>query len=89
MDLVDLDPDPIVTLRDWLREAEHTPLSEAMTLATAFLVTSETARVLALQTPGTGEAFYRDAGEPVNRRRTPHGRLTGHDYARVAEQSPS
>lgn len=32
----------------------------------AFLVTSETARVLALQTPGTGEAFYRDAGEPIN-----------------------
>ncbi len=32
----------------------------------AFIVTSETARVLAFQTPGTGEAFYRDAGEPVN-----------------------
>jgi quercetin dioxygenase-like cupin family protein len=31
----------------------------------AFMVTSETARVLSLQTPGTGEAFYRDAGEPV------------------------
>jgi len=31
----------------------------------AFMVTSETARVLALQTPGTGEAFYRDAGEPI------------------------
>jgi quercetin dioxygenase-like cupin family protein len=31
----------------------------------AFLVVSETARVLALQTPGTGEAFYRDASEPV------------------------
>jgi quercetin dioxygenase-like cupin family protein len=31
----------------------------------AFLVVSETARVLALQTPGTGEAFYRDAGEPI------------------------
>jgi quercetin dioxygenase-like cupin family protein len=30
----------------------------------AFLVTSETARVLALQTPGSGEAFYRDASEP-------------------------
>ena len=31
----------------------------------AFLVVSDTARVLALQTPGTGEAFYRDAGEPI------------------------
>ena len=30
----------------------------------AFLVTSETTRVLALQTPGSGEAFYRDASEP-------------------------
>src|SRR5688572_25926832 len=27
----------------------------------AFLVTSETARILALHTPGSGEAFYRDA----------------------------
>ena len=31
----------------------------------AFLVTSATARVLVLQTPGRGEAFYRDASEPV------------------------
>lgn len=31
----------------------------------AFMVTSETAHVLALQTPGTGEAFYRDAGKPI------------------------
>ena len=31
----------------------------------AFLVTSETARMLALQTPGSGEAFYRDATEPA------------------------
>jgi len=30
----------------------------------AFLVTSETARTLVLQTPGSGEAFYRDASEP-------------------------
>ena len=29
----------------------------------AFLVTSEMARILALQTPGSGEAFYRDASE--------------------------
>ncbi len=31
----------------------------------AFMVTSETARILALQTPGSGEAFYRDATEPA------------------------
>lgn len=31
----------------------------------AFMAISETARILALQTPGTGEAFYRDASEPV------------------------
>lgn len=31
----------------------------------AFMVTSETARVLSLQTPGTGESFYRQAGETV------------------------
>ena len=30
----------------------------------AFLVTSESARMLALQTPGSGEAFYRDTSEP-------------------------
>jgi quercetin dioxygenase-like cupin family protein len=34
-------------------------------VAHAFMVTSQTAHVLALQTPGTGETFYRDAGEPV------------------------
>ena len=32
----------------------------------AFLVTSETARLLCLQTPGSGESFYRDASEPVS-----------------------
>ena len=31
----------------------------------AFLVTSEAARVLCLQTPGTGEGFYREVSEPV------------------------
>jgi quercetin dioxygenase-like cupin family protein len=30
----------------------------------AFMVTSQHARMLCLQTPGTGEAFYRDASEP-------------------------
>jgi quercetin dioxygenase-like cupin family protein len=55
----------------------------------AFMVTSETAHVLSLQTPGTGESFYRDAGEPLS---------TGVDASRpadwerlrtVAEQSES
>ena len=45
----------------------------------AFLVTSETARILALQTPGSGEAFYRDASEPATAEtdpgRTDFGRL--------------
>ena len=31
----------------------------------AFMVTSESALVLALQTPGSGEAFYREASEPA------------------------
>ena len=31
----------------------------------AFKVTSERARMLCLQTPGSGEAFYRQASEPV------------------------
>ena len=31
----------------------------------AFLVTSETARVLCLETPGSSEAFYRGASEPA------------------------
>ena len=31
----------------------------------AFMVTSESARILALQTPGSAEAFYRDATEPA------------------------
>jgi quercetin dioxygenase-like cupin family protein len=32
----------------------------------AFLVTSDIARVLCLQTPGSGEAFYREVSEPVD-----------------------
>ena len=31
----------------------------------AFLVLSESARILALQTPGSGETFYRAASEPA------------------------
>ena len=32
----------------------------------AFLVTSETARLLCVQTPGSGESFYRGASEPLS-----------------------
>jgi quercetin dioxygenase-like cupin family protein len=34
-------------------------------VAHSFLVTSETAHLLALQTPGSGEGFYRQASEPA------------------------
>lgn len=34
-------------------------------VAHAFMVTSETARLLCLQTPGTGEAFYREVSDPA------------------------
>jgi quercetin dioxygenase-like cupin family protein len=34
-------------------------------MAHAFMVTSESALILALQTPGSGEAFYREASEPA------------------------
>lgn len=53
----------------------------------AFMVTSETAHVLAWQTPGTGESFYRDAGEPAE---TPEDAARPADWVRlrqVAERS--
>jgi quercetin dioxygenase-like cupin family protein len=31
----------------------------------AFMVASQTAHILSVQTPGSGEAFYREAGEPA------------------------
>src|SRR5215203_3518667 len=48
----------------------------------AFLVTSPTARVLTLQTPGSAEAFYRAASEPATRATDPAGPV---DFARVRE----
>lgn len=36
----------------------------------AFLVTSPTARILTLQTPGSAEAFYRGASEPAGKHDT-------------------
>jgi quercetin dioxygenase-like cupin family protein len=46
----------------------------------AFLVTSATARVLCLQTPGSAEAFYRGASEPAGIDPDPHGPV---DFDRV------
>ncbi len=48
----------------------------------AFLVTSPTARVLTLQTPGTAEAFYRGASEPAKRATIPWAPSTSHGYTR-------
>lgn len=47
----------------------------------AFMVTSEVARLLAIVTPGTAEAFYFDGSEPAG-----EGHLTGEgpvDFARI------
>ncbi len=46
----------------------------------AFRVTSPTARVLTLQTPGSAEAFYRAASEPADASSDPAGPV---DFARV------
>jgi quercetin dioxygenase-like cupin family protein len=48
----------------------------------AFLVTSQKARVLTLQTPGSAEAFYRGASEPADADADPSGPV---DFARVRE----
>lgn len=50
----------------------------------AFLVTSPTARVLTLQTPGSAEAFYRGASEPASPQTDPSGPV---DFARVRESA--
>jgi quercetin dioxygenase-like cupin family protein len=53
----------------------------------AFLVTSETARILVLQTPGSGEAFYRDASEPATEETDP-GRTDWDLLRAAAERHP-
>ncbi len=50
----------------------------------AFLVTSQTARVLTLQTPGSAEPFYRGASEPASADTDPSGPV---DFARVRESA--
>lgn len=52
----------------------------------AFLVTSQTARVLTLQTPGSAEPFYRGASEPASADTDPSGPV---DFARVRAAAES
>ena len=48
----------------------------------AFMVTSESALILTLQTPGSGEAFYRDASEPATAETDPgSGRAPSRPHA--------
>jgi quercetin dioxygenase-like cupin family protein len=53
----------------------------------AFMVTSEMARILALQTPGIGSAFYRDASEPADAETDP-GRTDFDRLRTAAERHP-
>jgi quercetin dioxygenase-like cupin family protein len=55
----------------------------------AMLVTSETAHLLSLQTPGTGEAFYRNASEPVDAATAPSWPPDWQRLRAVAERSDS
>jgi quercetin dioxygenase-like cupin family protein len=50
----------------------------------AFMVTSESALILTLQTPGSGEAFYRDASEPATAETDPA--RTDFDRVRAAAE---
>jgi quercetin dioxygenase-like cupin family protein len=54
----------------------------------AFMVTSETARILALLTPGSGEAFYRAASEPVTDDTDPQRPPDWNRLRTAAEQHP-
>ena len=53
-------------------------------LAHAFMVTSESALIFVLQTPGSGEAFYRDATEPATAETDPE--RTDWDRLRAAAE---
>jgi quercetin dioxygenase-like cupin family protein len=53
----------------------------------AFLVTSPTARVLCLQTPGSAEAFYRGASEPAGADTDPSGPVDFDRVRAAAERS--
>jgi quercetin dioxygenase-like cupin family protein len=56
-------------------------------VAHAFMVTSESALILALQTPGSGEAFYREASEPATAETDP-GRTDWDRLRAAAERHP-
>jgi quercetin dioxygenase-like cupin family protein len=53
----------------------------------AFMVTSESALILSLQTPGSGEAFYRDTSEPATAETDP-GRTDWDRLRAAAERHP-
>jgi quercetin dioxygenase-like cupin family protein len=53
----------------------------------AFVVTSPTARVLTLQTPGTAEPFYRGASEPASADSDPAGPVDFNRVRAVAEKA--
>jgi quercetin dioxygenase-like cupin family protein len=55
----------------------------------AFLVTSETARLLGVMVPGSGEAFYRDASDPVDSVDDPANRPDFDRLREAAERSES
>jgi quercetin dioxygenase-like cupin family protein len=55
----------------------------------AFVVTSEAAHIFTFQTPGTGERFYRDAGEPVGSEADPAGTEDFTRLREIADRSPS
>jgi len=48
------------------RVGEHGVFVAPRSVPHAFLVISDSARLLCLQTPGTGEAFYREVSDPAN-----------------------
>lgn len=56
-------------------------------LTHAFMVTSESALILVLQTPGSGEAFYRDATEPATAETDPE-RTDWNRLRAAAERHP-
>lgn len=53
----------------------------------AFMVTSETARVLMLHVPGTAESFYRAASDPATADADPSGPVDFERVRRAAESS--
>jgi quercetin dioxygenase-like cupin family protein len=65
------------------RVGEHGVFVAPRGVPHAFLVISETARLLTLQTPGTGEAFYRALCEPAGPDAVPGSRPP--DFARLQE----